>query len=78
MERIQLTARMNLQGGEIPLGVIASIVKTRKISRRECVCCEEINEAMMKVSGEILLIRRVTNFMKRFIHCFDLVLFSRL
>jgi len=25
---------MSLQGGEIPLGVIASIVKTGKISRR--------------------------------------------
>ena len=35
MKRVQLTARTSLQGGEIPLGVIASIVKTRKISRRE-------------------------------------------
>lgn len=35
MERIQPMARMSLQEGEIPLGVIASIVKTGKISRRE-------------------------------------------
>lgn len=41
---------------------------------RECVCCQEIEEAMTKISGEILLIRRIINFMKRFIHCFDLVI----
>ena len=35
MERVQLTARTSMQGGEIPLGVIASIVKTGKISRKE-------------------------------------------
>jgi len=64
MERIQLMARTSLQGGEIPLGVTASIVKTGKISRRECVCCQEIDEAMTKISGEILLIRRIINFMK--------------
>ena len=29
---------------------------------------------MTKISGEILLFERIINFMKRFIHCFDLVL----
>jgi len=41
---------------------------------RESVCCQEIDEAMTKISGEILLIRRIINFTKRFIHCLDLVL----
>ena len=35
MERILLTAKKSLGGGKILLGVIASIVKTGKISRRE-------------------------------------------
>ena len=38
---------------------------------RECVCSQEIDEAMTSISGEILLIKRIIN-MKRFIHCFDI------
>lgn len=41
---------------------------------RECVCCQEIDKAMTTISGEILLIERIINFMKRFIHCLDLFL----
>ena len=35
---------------------------------RECVCCQEIDEAMTKISGEIVWIKRIINFMKRFIN----------
>ena len=38
---------------------------------RECVCSQEIDEAMTKISGEILWIKRIIN-MRRFIHCFDI------
>ena len=70
MERIQLTARTSLQGGEIPLDVIAS-----NQQERECVSCQDIDEAMTKISGEILLMKRIViNFMKQFIHCIDLLL----
>ena len=41
---------------------------------RVCVCCQEIDEAMTKISGEMFLIKRIINFMKRFSHCFELVL----
>ena len=41
---------------------------------RECVCCQEIDEAMTKISSEMFLIKKIINFMKRFIHCFELVL----
>ena len=54
-ERIQLTASTSLQGGKIPLGVIASIVKTGKISRRDSLfVVKKIDEAMTKESGEML------------------------
>ena len=75
MERIQLTARTSLQGGEIPLGVIASIVKTGKTSMKESVfAAKGLTKAWQKYLVKYCWLKQIINFMKRVIHCFDLVL----
>ena len=56
MERIQLTASTSLQGGKIPVGVINCELceNWENQLEREYVCCQEIDEAMTKISGEML------------------------
>ena len=70
IKRIQLTARTSL-----PLGVIASIVKTGTTSRKESVfAATRLMKPWQKYQVKYYWLKRIINFMKRVIHCFDLVL----
>ena len=71
MERIQLTASTSLQGRQIPLGVIASIVKTGEISWRVSLLSRDWQSHDRNIRWNVV-IKRIVN-MKRFSHCFDLV-----
>ena len=56
-----LTAGMSLQGRKIPLGLIASIVKTEKISRRDIIIIVIITIIIISIIISVIVIIIIIN-----------------